>query len=94
VYPSRWEGFGNSVAEAVSIGVPTLVTPYPLGRHLASLGGAIIAEPTADALADGLRSLTTPQAAEIGVAGARVIRAEMSWDTVVRSWLAQMEALL
>ena len=27
-YPSRWEGFGNSVAEAASIGVPTVVTPY------------------------------------------------------------------
>ena len=27
IYPSRWEGFGNSVAEAASIGVPTVVTP-------------------------------------------------------------------
>jgi len=94
VYPSRWEGFGNSVAEAVSIGVPTLVTPYPLGRHLASRGGAIIAEPTADALAAGLQALSAQRAAEVAAAGARVMRAEMSWDAVARSWLAQTEALL
>jgi glycosyltransferase involved in cell wall biosynthesis len=94
VYPSRWEGFGNSVAEAVSIGVPTVVTPYPLGRHLASRNGAIIAEPTAAGLAEGLRTLATPRAAEVAAAGARVMRTEMSWDTVARSWLEQTEALL
>lgn len=94
VYPSRWEGFGNSVAEAVSIGVPTLVTPYPLGRHLASRGGAILAEPMPAALAVGLEALSTPRATDVAAAGAQVMRTEMSWDTVARSWLAQIEALL
>jgi glycosyltransferase involved in cell wall biosynthesis len=94
VYPSRWEGFGNSVAEAVSIGVPTLVTPYPLGRYLSSHGGAIIAERTPEGLAHGLQSLLTPQAADVAREGARIMRTEMSWDTVARSWLAQAEALL
>jgi len=94
VYPSRWEGFGNSVAEAVAIGVPTLVTPYPLGRYLASRGGAIIAERTPAGLADGLQSLLAPQGADVGREGACIMRAEMSWDTVARSWLAQTAALL
>jgi glycosyltransferase involved in cell wall biosynthesis len=94
VYPSRWEGFGNSVAEAVSLGIPTLVTPYPLGRYLASRGGAIMAEPTPEGLAAGLRTLRTPQAADVAIKGARIMREDMSWDTVARSWLAQTEALL
>ena len=32
-------------------------------------------------------------AAEVGREGARIMRAEMSWDAVARSWLAQAEAL-
>lgn len=94
VYPSRWEGFGNSVAEAASIGVPTLVTPYPLGRHLAARGGAIQADATPEGLAAGLRALGAPRAADIGARGARVMCTDMSWSAVAHSWLAQMEALL
>lgn len=94
VYPSRWEGFGNSVAEAASIGVPTLTTPYPLGRYLASRGGAIVAEPTPAGIAAGLQALCAPQSAEVAARGARVMCMDMSWGTVARSWLAQTEALL
>ena len=32
---SRWDACPNAVLEAVALGVPTLVTPYPLGRFLA-----------------------------------------------------------
>jgi len=46
VYPSRWEGFGNSVAEAASLGLPLLVTPYPFGRLLHRRGGAVLATAT------------------------------------------------
>jgi glycosyltransferase involved in cell wall biosynthesis len=94
VYPSRWEGFGNSVAEAVAMGVPTLVTPYPLGRFLAARGGAILAEATPEGLARGLRALGASQAAGTAREGARIMRDEMSWDAVARSWLTQTEALL
>src|SRR6266516_7804748 len=62
VYPSRWEAFGLSVVEAVSLGIPTLVTPYPLGRFLAESGGAILADPTPDGVARGLRRLGGPDA--------------------------------
>ena len=48
VYPSRWEAFGLAVAEAVSIGVPTIVTPFPLGRFLAH-EGAVVEVPAAAA---------------------------------------------
>ena len=94
VYPSRWEAFGNSVAEAVSIGVPTLVTPYPLGRYLESRGGAVLAEATPESLAAGLRSLCAPAAREVGERGARAVREGMRWDGVARSWLDQISGLL
>lgn len=93
VYPSRWEGFGNSVAEAVSMAIPSLVTPYPLGRFLADRGGAFLAEPTPAGLAYGLEELLSPRAGEVGRTGAEVVRRELSWDHVARSWLSQLEAV-
>jgi glycosyltransferase involved in cell wall biosynthesis len=94
VYPSRWEGFGNSVAEAVSIGVPALVTPYPLGRELASGGGAYLAEPTPASVAGGLRRLLSSDSGRVGRNGAQLIRERNSWRAVARSWLEQTEEVL
>lgn len=90
VYPSRWEAFGNSAAEAAALGVPTLVTPYPLGRYLASRGAALLAEGTVVSLADGLRRLCDPGAAQIGARAAEVVRTEFTWDAVAGTWLAAL----
>lgn len=94
VYPSRWEGFGNSLAEAASIGLPTLATPYPLARTLSGRGGALLAEPSPEALAAGLQALIAPSAREFGARGRRVMRDDFSWSTVARAWLHQTEDLL
>jgi glycosyltransferase involved in cell wall biosynthesis len=92
VYPSRWEGFGNSTAEAVSVGVPTLVTPYPLGRWLAARGAAVMADPTPESLAAGLRKVLST--GETSTESRERIRDDLSWGAVARSWLNQAEALL
>ena len=92
VYPSRWEGFGNSVAEAASVGLPLLVTPYPFGRLLHRRGGAVMAPATADGLAEGLQALSG--AREIGARAREIVLDEMSWDHIGESWLAQAKALL
>ena len=92
VYPSRWEGFGNSVAEAASLGVPLLVTPYPFGRLLHRRGGAVLSEATVDGLAEGLQAVA--DAASLGARAREIVLDEMSWDHVGRTWLAQAEALL
>lgn len=94
VYPSRWEGFGNSVAESVSAGVPTLVTPYPFGLFLGSRGAALVADPTPAGLAEGLRALTSAQAAPIGQRGAEIVRDEFTWGGVAKAWLDQVAGLL
>jgi glycosyltransferase involved in cell wall biosynthesis len=92
VYPSRWEGFGNSVAEAASLGVPLLVTPYPFGRLLHRRGGAVLALPTVEGLAEGLQSVAG--AATLGARAQQIVLDEMSWERVGQSWLAQAEALV
>jgi len=94
VYPSRWEGFGNAVAEAAAIGVPCLTTPYPLGHALAEHGGALIADATPATLADGLCKITSSSSHSIGEAGARYAAQELRWDRVARRWLQQVGALL
>lgn len=85
VYPSRWEAFGLAPAEAVALGVPTLMSPVPLGRFLAARGAALVA----DDLAEGLRAL--PNAS--GLRGAEVAARELSRDRVARSFLDQVAAL-
>jgi glycosyltransferase involved in cell wall biosynthesis len=92
VYPSRWEGFGNSAAEAAAIGVPTLVTPYPLGSYLAARDAAFLAEPTVPGLLDGLRRLLGPEGPRIGASASELVRREFSWDAVARSWEQQVAA--
>ncbi|MBA3583055.1 MAG: glycosyltransferase [Gemmatimonadetes bacterium] len=94
VYPSRWDACPNSVLEAISLGIPTLVTPYPLGCHLAVRGGAFLVEGEPESLAAGLRSLGSPKAAAVGARGAQIARTELSWDQVARTWLSQARSLL
>jgi glycosyltransferase involved in cell wall biosynthesis len=94
VYPSRWEGFGNSTAEAAALGVPTLVTPYPLGMHMAHRGAAVLAEADVPALRAGLQGVCSPEAAHVGERAAQVVREELTWEAVARSWLSQLGALV
>jgi glycosyltransferase involved in cell wall biosynthesis len=94
VYPSRWEGFGNSLAEAAAVGVPTLATPYPLARHLADRGACIVVDADPDALADGLRRLLDYVPPPDEGATAAPLAELFDWETVARAWIAQLEPLI
>ncbi len=94
VYPSRWEGFGIALAEAIAIGAPSLVTPYPLGRFLADRDAAFMAQLTPESLAEGLLTLTrSARREEVGQNGARVVRQELTWEHAANTWLDQVGAL-
>jgi glycosyltransferase involved in cell wall biosynthesis len=92
VYPSRWEGFGNSLAEAAAVGVPTLATPYPLARFLGDRGGCLVVDATPEALAYGLVRLQEPAAADIGRTAAQIVRDELTWDAIAHRWLTGLGA--
>lgn len=94
LYPSRWDASPIAVVEAASIGVPTLVTPFPVGAFLASRGAAIEADVDAAALARGLQALLDPEASAVGARAVEVIREELSWAHVARSWRSQVRRML
>jgi glycosyltransferase involved in cell wall biosynthesis len=95
VYPSRWDACPNAVLEAVSLGVPTLCTPYPLGIDLAGRGGALLAEADPEGLAAGISGLGERRhAADVGAAGAATVRAGFAWTGVAERWLSQVRTIL
>jgi glycosyltransferase involved in cell wall biosynthesis len=94
VYPSRWEAFGNSVAEAAMLGAPILTTRYPLGLFLEGRGAAITSASTPDAIAGGIDQILRPDAATIGACAKEVAQTEFTWARITESWLEQVTALL
>jgi len=94
VHPSRWEGSPMAVAEAISIGTPTMVAGYPMGRFMASRGGAILVDLTPHSVRDGIKRLLSDEAKERGARGLEVARRDLSWDTLARSWVKQVEKVL
>jgi glycosyltransferase involved in cell wall biosynthesis len=94
VHPSRWEGSSIAVAEAISIGTPTMVAGYAMGRFLASRGGAILVDLTPSGVRQGIEQLLSDEAKETGARGSEIARRELSWDAVARSWVMQVESIL
>jgi glycosyltransferase involved in cell wall biosynthesis len=93
-YPSRWEASPVAVAEAVSIGTPTLVADYPMGRFLASRGGAHLIDLTPASVKAGIAWLRSAEARESGKRGREVARFDLSWHEAAKSWLGQMRTIL
>jgi glycosyltransferase involved in cell wall biosynthesis len=91
VYPSRWDACPVSPAEAAAVGVPILVTRYPLGSFLAANGAAIQADARPDSIAAAITRIRSSAGAEVGRTALRVARRELSWDAVAGSWLRQLE---
>ena len=90
VLPSISESYGNAAAEAVAAGIPVLVTD---GCGIASAidrRAGLAVEMSVEALAEGLRILTTDDTARVQLTRDRdKVLKELSWDEP----LAQTEAL-
>jgi UDP-glucose:(heptosyl)LPS alpha-1,3-glucosyltransferase len=57
--PARYEPFGNVHLEALACGLPVLTSAHAGGAEVVRPGdnGWVVAEPTADLIAEGLRAL-------------------------------------
>ncbi len=78
VLPSRWEGFGNVVAEALACGAPTLVTDCDYGpqEQIAhGVSGWVVATENAPALASAMDMLLSKRALRTRLALNGMIRA-------------------
>jgi glycogen synthase len=78
-FPSRWESFGNVVAEASAVGRPVVVSPIPAFRELVADGvtGEVAPLDDTDAWAGALTALLNnyTRAREMGQAGAAHVAA-------------------
>lgn len=94
VYPSRWEGCSMAVLEAISLGVPTLVTPYAMGESLARDDAVIRVGWSPRDIADGILRLRSPEAGKVARRASEIARTRFSWKTVAESWLGQVGDLM
>jgi glycosyltransferase involved in cell wall biosynthesis len=93
-YPSRWEGFGNSLAEAAVVGVPAMATPYPLALHLAAEGACTVVDPEPAAMGAWLAGVGRARDAATEPCRSVSVRDELGWDAVAGLWLDQLRTIL
>lgn len=95
VYPSRAEGFGLPVLEAMQCGTPVITSDRGALRELAE-GAALLVDPeSTDALAAALDTLYREPAERIRLSGAGMKRASrFDWAASTRALVAAYRALL
>lgn len=95
IYPSRYEGFGLPVLEAMASGTPVIASDFP---SIVEAGGdAALYFPVGDAarLAAAIESILTEPAVGADLrAGGLVRAASMTWDKTAERTLAEIESAI
>jgi len=89
VFPSKYEGFGLPVAEAMACGAPTIATTASSIPEVAGDGAVLVPASDCEALAAALRSLAHNDAhrAELRIAGPKVA-AHFQWRECAKQTVA------
>jgi len=96
VLPSFSEGFPMAALEAMSYGLPAILTPQCNFPEAQACGAALSVEPNVDAIAEGLKSLSglsDAQRRDMGRKGRELVARNYTWPGVaeqmldVYSWL-------
>lgn len=96
-YPSRYEGFGFPVLEAMSVGVPVVASAVGGVPEVAGDAALLVPAGNVDALAAALRTAVSDEAERARlIAAGRARAATFSWDAHARGmaelWRAALEA--
>jgi glycosyltransferase involved in cell wall biosynthesis len=95
VYPSRWDSHSIAMLEALSAGLPMLVTSTThFGLELDRAKAAIVVEPTPDALAAGIARGMRDESKRLGVTSGRLALASYGWPAVARRLVSEIERVL
>lgn len=95
VFPSRYEGFGLPPLEAMSLGVPTIVSTAGSLPEICGDGALQVSPDDADALTRALDELLASAAARERWGSAGLARAQrFRWDTAAEATLAVYRAAL
>jgi glycosyltransferase involved in cell wall biosynthesis len=88
-FPSRYEGFGLPVLEAISCGTPAVVAGGSSLEEVAGPGGLVVVPGDADALAGALARLVNEAGLRAGLAGRGLEHAaRFSWEETARQTVA------
>ncbi len=93
VHPSRWESHSIALLENLALGVPTLIsTAIHYAWEIAGSSAAILADPTEESLAEGLRCLckADPQLSE---RARRFVGKRFAWDSLLSEYIAALHGL-
>ena len=90
--PSRWESHSVALLEALSLGIPCLVSAaLHIATELRRYDAAVLAAPDAPSLAKGLMALEG--AAEVGSRGRAMVATEFSWARALEELIPQLQTL-
>jgi glycosyltransferase involved in cell wall biosynthesis len=93
VHPSRWESHSHALVEALSSGLPSVVSARcSVAAQLRAADAAIVVEPTADALAEGITALLR-STQHYSAQAKRFVQTTLAWPTVMTSYLDQIGEL-